>query len=374
MRVSWTDVALAVSTALLTVGGLLGGLDAEPDAPRSAASWALPIVLGAALLVRRRWPREVLVVSIVALLVYYATGMPAVGLELLLSAAFFSAAEAGCLPFAAGAATALTVVSYGYRIADGQSLPRLLGFYLPTSVVIIGGAIAAGDAVRSRRAWRAEQEERERLVAERERERSQARIETERGLIARDVHDVVAHTVAVISLHADVAREAVGRDDAAVTRAIDAVRGAARGAIRELRQSVSVLRVGGDRPAPTLRDVDELVTPLAATGIDVRVALTVDDELPTAVDATGYRILQEALTNAVRHSAPTVIEVTGRRSGRGGYTLRVENDGAPAGPAASGGNGLRGMAERAALVGGAVRAAPDGAGGFVVEAELGVRT
>src|SRR5262245_34839567 len=158
---------------------------------------------------RRRWPVGVLLVTAAGLLVYYMLGYPPVGLAVPVAAALYSAAEAGRLRWAIGTAAGLVAVSTFFRIREGDDLAYLLGYEFAVTATLMAAVIALGEAVRSRRGWQAELR-RQARAADLEREQETAhRVEQERLRIARDLHDVLAHTISIVSLHSDVAREAL---------------------------------------------------------------------------------------------------------------------------------------------------------------------
>lgn len=196
--------------------------------------------------------------------------------------------------------------------------------------------------------------------------------EQERVRIARDMHDVVAHSLAVVIAQADGARYAAAQDPAAATQALATISSTARAALGDVRLLLTQLRHSqADGPQPTLADVETLYAQVRAAGVDLQVSVEPppDGEPPAAVQLALYRILQEALTNALRHGAdrravvrfawhPDQVELTvGNRRVIG------------AAPPSSAGHGLIGMRERAQLVGGTLSAQPEG-DGFVVRASL----
>jgi signal transduction histidine kinase len=190
--------------------------------------------------------------------------------------------------------------------------------------------------------------------------------------IARELHDALAHALTVITLHSEVAREALGDaepDTASARRAVAAVRQAAGAALSELRATVGSLRMAED-PSPGLDHLDQLIDAAGAGGI--RVELICDDgrrEVPAVVESTAYRIVQESLTNVVRHANASTARVQVRRLADA-LTVRISDDGH--GCVASQrvpGHGLAGMRERAELLGGRVEAGPTD-DGWVVQAVL----
>jgi signal transduction histidine kinase len=233
-------------------------------------------------------------------------------------------------------------------------------------------AIAAGDAVRARR------ESMDRLVAQQQ-EESQRRLGEERLRIAREVHDVVAHAMVAINVQAGVAAHRLDQDPEQARTALRAIKDASGEALADLRATLGVLR-GDDteapvRPAAGLGDLDELAAGLRAAGVEVELDVGDVDGLPGAVQAAGYRIVQEALTNALRHAGAAHVRVRIRREGEV-VRVVVADDGS-GGAAANGagggsGSGVPGMRERAAALGGTLEAGPAAGGGWRVAAELPV--
>lgn len=352
----WADAALGAATAAVvgvavTVNVRGGGT--PPVAYLFAAGF------GALMLARRRQPVLTLVVTGVGLLGYYALGLPPIGLALPVGAALYSGAEAGRLRAAVATAAVLVCVSSLARTVGGESPGYLYGYELPTTVAVMAAAILLGDVVRTRRLWRRE-------IADGLAREADRRVEQERIGLARDLHDVLAHTMSVVTLHADVAAEALDDGDVPAARtAVRRIREASGTATRDLRGTVDALRGGpavGEPPLGMLARLDELTRDSPA---EVRVEGEVRP-LPLLVDATAYRIVQEALTNARRHAPgfPVDLVMTFHPSA---VSVKVTN---PA-PATNGaGHGLRGMRERAALIGGRLTAGPATDGTFVVEATL----
>ncbi len=360
-RPTRTDVLLAVGVLAVLVGSAFvsrSGLDRPVD----ALGLSMLAAIAVATLVRRRWPVVVLALCTALIFGYYVTGFPPVGLELPLAAPVATVAAAGRWRLAVLWSVAVTAFAYGSRIALGQDPVLLLALQLPTTVAVLGGAIAIGDAVRSRRELRAEQE-RTIAAARREAEqRTAQRLAAERVRLARDLHDVLGHTVAVVSLHADVAEEAVAAGDTdGAAEAIRAIRGASGTAMRDLRGAVQLLR--GDDPATLdvvggLAAIGELVDGARSAGLDVELDLDLDPtSVPAPAGMTAYRVVQEGLTNVLRHAgaAHAWVVVT---SEPGALLVRVEDDGRGLPDAPTEGTGLRGMAERVALLGGTLRTGP----------------
>jgi signal transduction histidine kinase len=211
-----------------------------------------------------------------------------------------------------------------------------------------------------------------------EKAETEAAVEQERVRIARDMHDVVAHSLAVVIAQADGARYAAASDPAVATQALGTISTAARGALADVRLLLTQLRHSqGDGPQPTLADLEGLYAQMRAAGVDLRVEVdpAPQDEPPAAVQLAVYRILQEALTNALRHGdgGPVSVRLAWLRPdqarGRREVSLEVRNRLRAGDDPRTTGHGLIGMGERASLVGGILNAAPQD-DEFVVWAQL----
>lgn len=379
-------VAADVGLGAVVFGVLAAAITANPGSAASPPGSAYLFALGfaALMLVRRRWPVGTLLVTAAGLLVYYMLDYPPVGLAVPVAAALYSAAEAGRLRWAVGTAAGLVAVSTFFRIREGDNLAYLLGYEFAVTTTLMAALIALGDGVRSRRGWQAELR-RQALAAEQEREQEAARrVEQERLRMARELHDVLAHTISIVSLHSDVAREALRCDPDAAETALLAVRSATADASRELRATLGLLRepgtVASRQPPAGLARLEELVRSAAEGGLTVRVRTSGDaPELPGVVDAAAHRVVQESITNVLRHAGARSATVE-LRYATDALTVRVSDDGpghadsageVGAGPAEPGaGYGIAGMRERIALLGGALHAGPRPDGGFVVEASF----
>lgn len=225
------------------------------------------------------------------------------------------------------------------------------------TAVSISVGIAARNVSASRRSQREYFEERSRRLAEEERLR-----------IARDVHDVVAHSLAMINVQAGVGAHVADRRPEEAKQALLAIKEASHNALVDLRATLGVLRSGEVRaPAPSLSRMDELLAPTRNAGITVEVSGE-PGELPAPVDSAAYRILQEALTNTVRHATGVSTVKVAFERGTTEVTVVVSDDGnAPEGQP---GNGLRGMRERATALGGSLDAGQTEHGGFEVRVVL----
>jgi signal transduction histidine kinase len=365
------DAALAAVAAYVAV---VLTVEIAAGAPDVAATTALLLAAayGAALAFRRVAPRAVLAVQAGAALGYVVLGFPVFMLGPAVLVTLYTVASrldrrTGLVVL--GAAEALLAVLLWF----GPSFPGA-GSWLLFSA-ILGGAWFLGDIVRR---WQRAAD----AHAQRARELEQAREElarlavaAERLRIARELHDVVAHSMSVIAMHAGSGRLAASRDPAAARKALEVVEQSSRDALAEMRRLVTVLRDADDvgpvlAPAPGLRDVHRLVAEVAAAGVTVDVRTEGDLEaVPDGVSLAAYRIVQEALTNVVRHVGPgrARLSVT---VGDGRVVLAVTDDGdRPAAThvaKAGHGHGLVGMRERAALYGGDLTAGPGPDGGWQV--------
>ena len=373
------DAGLAAAVAAVNV--IAVDVSTEPNAlPPNALAYALAVSYGVLLLGRRRWPLGVLLASTAILFVYYTIGFPGVSPVFPLAVALYTAAVAGHLRW--GLAITAFYMTAGFVVIgvvkEVEPIAQVFADFLPAASLLVT-LLLLGEAVRSHRAWSAEVRERlARAEADREQE-AVRRVEQERLRIARELHDVIAHTISVIAVQAGVAADVLDDAPGEAREALDTIRAASREAMEELRASVGVLRTGDGQvasraPAPGLGQLDGLLEAARGGGLRVEAAVAGDPRpLPPAVDLTAYRILQESLTNVVRHAAATTATVAIRYE-PDGVVIEVGDDGrGPAGAAPGGeppGYGVTGMAERAAAVGGRLEAGPGPAGGFRVRARL----
>jgi signal transduction histidine kinase len=329
------------------------------------------------LYVRRRWPWGALVPILAGMLAGVPLGIaqgntPSTVLSLL--TALFTLANRRPWPHAVAA----FVVTTATLTATVVTPPILMSV---TWVAFIAAVpVAVGAVLRNRRLLIARLRE---TTAELERSRSlaaKAAVADERARVARELHDIVAHSVSVMVVQAGAGERLVGTDGAAERTAFRAIGDSGRQALTELRRLLSVLREDDSRelaPQPGLSALATLVDGIRATGIEVDVQRTgAEVELAPGLDLIAYRIIQEALTNVVKHSDAHRIDVRLRYlSDR--LELTVDDDGSGAvlspvrGPVSEGaGSGIAGMRERAECGGGALGAGPRADGGFRVQATL----
>ncbi|GAA2604484.1 sensor histidine kinase [Streptomyces tubercidicus] len=280
------------------------------------------------------------------------------------------AVEALALSLLAGAA------ALSLSLAPVPDLPSAQGPELAQDIVAFTIAVVLGASLRGRRVARARLVEQEVLTAE---ERARRTLLEERNRIARELHDVVAHHMSVISIQAQVAPHLVKDPTDELKENLAGIRGSAVEALTELRRILGVLRsedaqADGVRhaPQPTLGRLDELVGTVRGAGLTVTTEITGEPRpLSPGVELSAFRIVQEALSNAIRHAPGAHVRVAlGYRSG--GLTLRVANtapDG-PAPPSPGAGHGLLGMHERTAMLGGELATGRTPDGGYEVTAIL----
>jgi signal transduction histidine kinase len=275
---------------------------------------------------------------------------------------------------AIGYAVSLVALSVGLALQPSELVDTSSWF---TSLLVLTVAWLAGENVRARRTrWSALQERAQRLELERE-ERARQAVDEERMRIARELHDVVAHSMSVIAVQAGVAHHVIDTRPELAKQALGTIETTSRAALVELRRMLGLLRRRGDTedslaPAPGLEDLHALGTGFADAGLTVSIDMSGDASLvPRGLQLSAYRIVQESLTNALKHGgASATVHVA---SSAGGVVVEVSDPGKRGRPSASAsgaGQGLVGMRERVALFNGVLDAGPDPAGGFRVRAEL----
>jgi signal transduction histidine kinase len=362
------DTALAVAVTGLQVAAWLAASTHSGHPRPGIADYLFLAAGGAALLGRRRYPVPVLAVAVAGAAAAAALGGAASSAPvpwLVLAAAFVNAV----VYRKRGAAIASLVA--GYLIAVWP--PWLIGTHGNTSAAsalgLLAGLIAllsAAELIRGRN---------QRIVAIRNRQAEEARrrASDERLAIARDLHDVVAHNISVINVQANTALHLMDRQPERAREALTAIHEVSRQALGELRSVLGVLRDDGAEaplvPSPGLDRLSELAAHTRTAGIAVRVVEEGEPRpVPAGVDAAAFRIVQEALTNTVRHSGGHVAQVR-LRYDPDALTIEVDDDGRAAHPPRPG-NGVAGMTERARALGGTLDAGPRPGGGFRVLARL----
>ncbi|MEU7112845.1 sensor histidine kinase [Streptomyces sp. NPDC046182] len=367
------------STLLLAVFVTVGsGFAArnQPDRESLDALGRALLLLGAALLLlRHRHPVPVVFGTAAITLGYFAAGYPYGPVFLLIAVACYAAIVHGHRRSAWWALGLLWLGHllfahwlYAYLPPDGDSAAPW-GQEIPVACFVVA-ILAASEMVRVRREQWAQQRA-ERAAAERR------RADEERLRIARELHDVLAHSISVINVQAGVGLALLDSDPEQARTALTTIKAASKEALGEVRQVLDTLRAPGEAPrtpAPGLDRLPELVDQAASAGLTVEAATEGEPvALPPGTDLAAFRIVQEALTNVVRHSGSRAARVVVLYR-PGTVELRIDDDGpATGGDAGGSGNGLVGMRERAGALGGTIEAGTRQDGGFRVRAVLPAR-
>lgn len=378
-----TDAALAAIIALL---GLSGGL--SHDSPLSPAATALIVAMGVALLLRRRLPGTVAAfeAAIVGALALMDVPLKATFLAVLVSG--YSAAVYGSRLLARALLVAAIVSVVGLGIPEGFGAGKWLGTNLPVPVIVAAaGAVLVGLVVRTKLETRAEHiaalAERAELLAVGQAENERRATLAERLRIAREMHDIVAHHISVVVIQAQGAQRVVDDDPARAKTAMADVERVSRTALEEMRRLLGLLRTGepADPQEPEgayvpplgLADVDGLAERLQGTGLGISVVRRGEPHgIPDDVGLTVYRVVQESLTNVLKHAGPAMVTVELEFADQ--IEVIVTDDGQGASAALSAvpgtGRGTVGMRERVAAAGGDLRAGPRPGGGYRVHATI----
>ena len=387
-------VAVVVELNVATGGG-------AGSHPLNALAYVLGGILPIPVLFRRKWPLPVLIACSVLLFIYYVDGFRRnISPGPLLSLPLYDAALAGYL--------AVAIVIPVFYMAAGlvvvgttthAGLVTLASDFLP-QVIVLALAVMLGDVVRSRRALAAETADRLRLAAEERESETARRVAEERLRIARELHDTVAHSMATITVQAGSALHVLGEPASSgagsagsgpadagsadggpqVRDALIAIRETSKSALTDLRMTLGQLRSDGagvdaaELRTAGLERLSALSDAVRAAG--AAVSVTIEGEqvpMPPGIDHAAYRILQESLTNVLRHAGPDARATVCLRFEPDALTIRVTDDGIGPGRttrSGGGGHGLDGMSERAAAAGGQLSAGPRDSGGFEVVATL----
>jgi signal transduction histidine kinase len=387
------DALLGLFVAVMQVQGTLAkpqDVGARPLTDFGDLGYVLLIVSGLALAARRRWPVQVFATTALASLAYYAIGYTdGPGWIALFIALYTMTAYGDGRRSVAIAGAGIAALTIGWLISAAGIQPRqAIGwvfFRIAASVM----AAALGESVRSRRVIAAEALERARQAERTKEEEARSRVDAERLRIAREVHDTVAHAIAIINVQAGVTAYLLDKRPERARDALVTIEQTSGQALHEMRAVLGVLRDSdnGRVPQPGLGQVNELTAMAREAGLDVKLDLTSPAApLPAAVDHTVYRILQESITNVIRHAGQTRVTIA-LDCGADVVEMRVTDEGARdasddaagrrqplAGPvsgsSAAPGRGIAGMRERCELLGGELTAEPRPCGGFEVRARL----
>jgi signal transduction histidine kinase len=363
-----TDLAVAGLVAVLQLGLTTLAARNQPDTQMLDLLGYLLLAVGpAALVFRWRSPTAVLAVVMAATVLYFALGYPYGPGWLALIVAFWTAMTGGARR-AAYVTAAVGLAAYFFLSAQLDRVPPATAASIAahtSSLLLVLAVAEVAMAGRQRR-----------QAAERSRaEEARRRAGEERMRIARELHDVLAHNISLINVQAGVALHLMDEQPGQSRGALEAIKQASNDALKELRSVLDVLRQSEEQPprapASGLAHLNSLVAGASATGLEVRTQVEgTPRPLPAGVDLAAFRIVQEALTNVTRHAGPaTATVLVGYGSEE--LTIRVDDDGrGPAGNGAGTGNGIRGMRERVAALGGEFATGPRPGGGFRVQARL----
>jgi signal transduction histidine kinase len=320
---------------------------------------------------RRRAPFAVLLISTTALVVLSTRDYPSnVQSQMLVVGTYALGSYGSAIKRAIG----ITAIVIGLIVVAAIGIPDATGANIALTGAVYMAAYFLGSTVRNRRLYMEQLEERA-ATAEHERDEEARRaVAEERLRIAQDLHDVVAHSMGVIAVQAGVGAHVIDNDPAEAKKSLEAIATTSRSTLTEIRRMLGVLREDEGAqyaPAPGLADLDRLVREIGAAGLDVSVETAGDRaNLPPGVDFTAYRIVQESLTNVLKHAGPAQARV---RLDFDPATLRIEvsDDGRGVnGRAVAGGHGLLGMRERVGVYGGEFDAGPRVGGGYRVAVTL----
>jgi signal transduction histidine kinase len=362
------SVPFIVGAVIVLAGVVHGGTSTRP------LTLALGLGAAAALAARRRAPGWTLVVSggLVQILFHVDAAVGAVAVLAPAVALYSLALTRGRVQRLLAAVAAVAAIVLADVLHGRLSIAQTLGHASLVAVPLL-----AAETLRMRRSHVSLLLERLTLAEQTRESEAQRRAEQERMRIARDLHDIVAHTLTSINVQAATAVQLIDRDPDHARAALETIEDASRDAIAELRAILGVLRDPDDpdaprAPPPGVENVADLVQRARAAGLDARLEITGSppDRISDAVSLAAYRIVQESLTNARRHAVGAAIRIS-LTFQLGDLTVAVENDAGTSvdGNGAIPGVGIIGMKERAATVGGTLRATPL-AGGFRVDAHL----
>jgi signal transduction histidine kinase len=368
------SLAFDLALALVATGAELAQAIGATGTP-SGAAIMIAVVSGGALVLRRRAPLAVLAITLGATVAIVALGDDPSGATVLIAlytTAALCALHVSLVALAATAATAATLSALTVD-APGRQASALSGAIIAAGLSV--GIWALGAYAQTRRRYVRELQERA-VAAEREREQlARIAVHEERASIARELHDIVAHSVTVMLVGVRGARDVLRSAPETADETLARVERSGEQSLAELRRILALLRepqqTVESHPQPSLAELNELVASYRGAGLQVRLDVIGEPlPLPGGVELSVYRIVQEALTNTLKHTDPSNVMVTlAFRDDR--LELEVVDDGTPTKPgAATSGQGIIGMRERAALLGGWLQTGPREGGGFGVAAHL----
>jgi signal transduction histidine kinase len=387
------DVLLGLFVAVMQVQGTIvkpSDAGSRPLTDLGHLGYVLPALSGLVLGVRRRWPVPVFIATALASLVYYTVGFSdGPGWIGLFVALYTLTAYGDGRRSLVLAGVGITVLATGWLIAAAGIEPRAAIGWVFFRIAASAMAAALGESVRSRHVIAAEALERAAQAERTREEEARSRVDAERLRIAREVHDTVAHAVAIINVQAGVTAYLLDKQPERARGALVTIEQTSARALHEMRTVLGVLRdeTFGRVPDRGLGQVNALTAMAREAGLEIDLEVKSPTlPLPSAVDHTAYRILQESITNVIQHVGPTRVTVA-LNYGTDVLEIRVTDEGGryaagddpdnlrpPAGTgngsSAEPGRGIVGMRERCGLLGGELTAGPRPCGGFEVKARL----
>ncbi|MFJ8882661.1 sensor histidine kinase [Streptomyces sp. NPDC102402] len=383
-----TGVDILWAVLLLGFSGMSIVAEQVGDGPERVAAVPIAVGLCAVVALRRRAPEKMLLLAILMGLAQLALGVRPGVADFAMLVITYTVATVG-ERWASRLALGCSLVAAGLsRLrwpdeAPGGGWAQTAGYVVIMTVPFVL-AWVLGDSIRTRRAYFSQLEERAARL-EREREaQSKVAVAAERARIARELHDVVAHNVSVMVVQADGAAYVMDASPDQARQALETISGTGRQALAEMRRLLGVLRTGDAEesgeyvPQPDVEQIEELVGKVRETGlaVDFKIEGT-PRPLPSGVELTAYRIVQEALTNTRKHGGPDAGASVRLVYFDDGLGLLVEDDGRGSphelyedGGADGAGQGMIGMRERVGMVGGTLDAGPRQGGGFRISALL----
>ncbi|MER7503337.1 sensor histidine kinase [Nonomuraea pusilla] len=368
MRTPSPSTAVSAAVVAVVLGGTLAGYLVRDGVTPNAVDVLSPLVAGAALMLRRRFPVPVLVVIVICTAVYYPFAALDGPIILFAFVALYTAADQGHLVAATTVgAVALLAMGLGetgkVRHVDDSLFLMIAGWVV--------AAVAFGGVTRNRRAYLLEAERRALDAEHGKEEEARRRASEERLRIARELHDVLGHNISMINVQASAALHGLKKRPEDAERALRTIKETSKETLRELRTTLGVLRqVDEDAPTAPAGSLARLDALVSASGLTVRTRVSGPlDGLPTEVDLAAVRIVREALANVSRH-AGTGEAALSVSNASGHIVIEVEDDGPGAVYTDGAGFGIQGMRERAAALGGTLEAGPRPEGGFRVAARL----
>lgn len=364
------DVAFALIVGVIEIVGTYFVGQHQPDRRAlDAVALALLATGAAALIFRRRYPGWVLIFTMAIILVYLLLDYPKEFIFLTMYIAFFTAVMQG-RRFLAWTVLAAEFVLFPWMpyFVGNEPAPTSTGLFGIAGWLLVLATVAELAHIRQQRLIRTREEEARRRAGE------------ERLRIAHELHDVLGHNISLISVQAGVALHLMDKQPEQARVALAVIREASKEALRELRSVLDVLRQSNEAapraPSPGLASLSDLVARAAEAGLQVQTTVSGDLQgVPASVDLTAFRIIQEALTNVMRHSGQTASSIQVTCNERE-LTLQIDNEGGNEadrdgiGHGIGLGQGILGMKERATALGGVVEAGALPNGGFRVFARL----